>query len=615
MYRRRVSTKTAKRTKAAPRTRKSTAPAGAKHANASPLPVPNLAPGAVVIPSSDPLMGAQFNANVNCKTHTIAKGKRKGKAVRRCDRQRLTVVGGATPSSDHPKRKQVFAVQVGSRFTIPDREIRRDLSGSGRERVGASCDTYRERVIEGQSVPARAYDACPGLDAVEAHGGGDTSFEFKTNGRKRNGAGIATPFGSHEAPVDVVRGYLAQHGVRPLLRDLGGGRVLVTPSRSTLAADFDATKLMKALSYKRFHNHEFRIDPYPATTGSRVVVFVSLVPERQLLAEARDDEKRRRQIERMTRKPNHHGGYHAPGDPLGVYLPPPSEWREAHIEGGPSAIVWIHPHLRWQFWLYRDGSGAVIIPRDHAQNRTFTSANGDVYAQMKRWYASQRLGFTKPNRAPRDAVAGQTYADSREDDLTGRRVSGERYAGEVRGRAVGCDGKTPSHIVGGHIVPRSRVASAVRRETKEMDKQIRAAAFKSRYGTFDAPQSMAVYDADEGLARMAEIEAAPEARALVRRAFDEVYPESAPAPLQLGPGPSFGAGEIEPLRPSARAHERFRGRFGAGTAEELRPRPATTTAAVSDADLAAMFMEEAAKLGLVKQNRRFHAARYPTRRR
>lgn len=97
-----------------------------------------------------------------------------------------------------------------------------------------------------------------------------------------------------------------------------------------------------------------------------------------------------------------------------------------------------------------------------------------------------------------------------------------------------------------------------------MDRQIRESAFLSRYGSLGAPNSsMTVYDADEGLARMAAVKASPE-------------------PLQLGPGPSFGA----------------------GSAEELRPRPPSAPDGVSDDELAAMFLEEAAKLGLVKQNRR-----------
>jgi hypothetical protein len=79
--------------------------------------------------------------------------------------------------------------------------------------------------------------------------------------------------------------------------------------------------------------------------------------------------------------------------------------------------------------------------------------------------------------------------------------------------AQGCDGRTPSHVVGGHVIPRSKAASGVRREEQ------RAAHPPASH--------VNVMSAEEGLRRMDEIIATQEAAQVPPR-----------APLQLGPGAS-----------------------------------------------------------------------------
>lgn len=83
---------------------------------------------------------------------------------------------------------------------------------------------------------------------------------------------------------------------------------------------------------------------------------------------------------------NHHGKphEHAPGDPLGVYLPPLKEWeRRAH-----DGKFWTHPLLGWEFVVQPGGGGMVILTSTIW--RTFpATSESSTYAKLREWYASQ----------------------------------------------------------------------------------------------------------------------------------------------------------------------------------------------------------------------------------
>lgn len=445
-----------------------------------------------IIPCTDSLVGREITARVNCKPHV---SKRTGKTSTRCDKQRVVVVGCATPSVERPRTTQLFAVQKGQRFNIPDATIRRDLRRSERERASRSvapaapanemtfapgsafagmtyvpCETVAERVAAGLPVPQESYDACP---AVAEMAGGDPSFD-----PKGNSAASARVVVARDVPASMVfdrattAGAFVVNGRQHDSRELYSYVEVYDESRAPVAWGH---AIVSPDGYVWINsNPEANFDHYGSQSGHGTVYRIKKWLDR---------EGGQLMVRGLARKANHHGGHHAPGDPLGVYLPPPSEWKEARVEGRPSAIVWVHPSLRWQFWLYRDGSGAVVIPRDHARNRTFTPANGDVYAQMKHWYASQHFGFTKPNRAPARRIPGATLLPREGDPLMGLRVAGDGYSGEVRAPAIPYDGRGTSHIVGGHVLSRARVAGAVRRD----EKRLREEAFRSRYGVFAPP--------------------------------------------------------------------------------------------------------------------------------
>lgn len=107
---------------------------------------------------------------------------------------------------------------------------------------------------------------------------------------------------------------------------------------------------------------------------------------------------------------NHHGKphEHAPGDPLGVYLPPLAKWqhtkpRKEFSYTPDGRYLWNHPALPWQFRIsYHDhdyseryrsarpASYGVVFSTDGRRLAQFYAVEPqDVYAQMKQWYASQ----------------------------------------------------------------------------------------------------------------------------------------------------------------------------------------------------------------------------------
>lgn len=94
-------------------------------------------------------------------------------------------------------------------------------------------------------------------------------------------------------------------------------------------------------------------------------------------------------------RPNHHDGYHAPSDPLGVYLPPLSKWRRAGI-----VTSWTHSRLGWRFTIRHVrtvftarvvNDGRVLFVRRVASER-------EAMRVLRAWYAKQTTARPNPKR-------------------------------------------------------------------------------------------------------------------------------------------------------------------------------------------------------------------------
>lgn len=104
---------------------------------------------------------------------------------------------------------------------------------------------------------------------------------------------------------------------------------------------------------------------------------------------------------RRSAKPNHHGGRHAPGDPLGVYLPPLAAWD--HTQSGAGRRDhwrWHHDALGLTFRVYAlpgFGFAAVVeIPTGKALRRVSVTDNAQsaegAHRAVVRWYAQRAMG-------------------------------------------------------------------------------------------------------------------------------------------------------------------------------------------------------------------------------
>ncbi len=104
---------------------------------------------------------------------------------------------------------------------------------------------------------------------------------------------------------------------------------------------------------------------------------------------------------RRPSRRNHHDGYHAPSDPLGVYLPPLSKWRFERDKYGPTETSWIHPRLGWTFMVrHARGFYAARVYSDRnivllAKNST--SERG-ANRMLHEWYAKQMTARSNPKR-------------------------------------------------------------------------------------------------------------------------------------------------------------------------------------------------------------------------
>jgi len=497
-----------------------------------------LPPGKPLLPCEDPLLGKQFEARVNCKT---AKN-RKGKPVKRCDRQRVVVVGCASPTEDRPRARDLFVAQVGMRYTIPDREIRRDLRASGRLPAAPARKSNHHHGYHAPGDPLGAY--MPPLGGWHRHADGHLwdhpSLPVRFVTRKARGAAgwtgqaLRRPEGySNNALSAVFRGRTEEDARGHLERwytahgdELVGGRKRngpLGPDDVPPLSKWERRDRLSAVQYTsgKAPNTHYRWSPAGTNLSFSIIRSRSNGNTEFEMVEMRDGN---------VRVLGH--GYFGSAGEAHRYV----RWL---VAGGEDR----KPNARFAI-QYRNEHGPVDTGARYeapTADRAFRAYMSDVSAsgEMARRGAAHYSGHRavrlppKPNRAPRGAVPGQTYDDGRPDPLLRLRVSGEGYAGPVRVRAVGCDGRTPSHVVGGHVLRRSRVTAGVRRE-------------EIRLGLRPAParRGARVIDASDAPTSVVDV-------------------------ADLAPATRFGAGHAEPLRP----RPSFRDRFGAGHAEPLRPRP------------------------------------------
>ena len=569
------------------RNRKATKPRKATKKTPKPTHALALPPNFPIIPSDDALVGREFFARVDCRKVP----NRKGKIVNRCDTQRVTVVGGATPSADKPKRRQVFAVQKGKRFLVSDAELRREL-----RRHETSCDRYGDRLRHGQSVPAEAYDDCPSLP--QSFAGPiefDVSeFEAKPNSRyaKRNHHGgyhaPGDPMGVYLPPVTQWKHSTSAYGNlrhqewrwdHPTLFQryfiitkianrryyviAGNGpheRESTYPEVTTLAQAFEKARALYAMPKHNVHRAKARTARGAAGAAEKYVV------RRQFLNESPEVSSHHRTLKAAQKRA------------YSLYRTIGNGWRVDVESTDGQRWVWDSYVNRWE-----------PVPLEERGARGAALATGTIALPM-------------PPTSGR-AEPGGTYFTARPDEWIGRSVGGDDYSGEIRARAVGIDGR-PAHVVGGHVMTRARALAGARREDIRM-------------GIIPAPPSRARAPRVVATVAAESVEEARPMRGLPARAPRSVSPQMVQASRL--PSPQFRAPALEEARrgrpsPQFRApalEEARRGRpspqFRAPALEEARRRVVAPPAAprrASDDDLIRAMMEELAAAGIaVKPNR------------
>ncbi len=222
---------------------------------------------------------------------------------------------------------------------------------------------------------------------------------------------------------------------------------------------------------------------------------------------------------------NHHGkpSEHAANDPLRIYMPPLSEWRRDTENG---ARLWTHPEIGWTFVVGSRGKmGYVRTSYSRDGKITFRATDGDVYKQIKRWYAHQtpssmsRLSERNPDRPPsvagklrqfaildRDRYVGVVDTGNRYDD-TSEEGALAQYIADERARG------TSPHFY------KDRYAVAVRRSERNPDwSAMREKA--SHYAGRAAAGARSAYDWTAPRARAAYDWTAPRARAAGHAAWE-----------------------------------------------------------------------------------------------
>jgi len=447
----------------------------------------------VIVPCDDELVGQAFDLR-SC-TDVPRRG---GGTARRCVKRPVVVAGCASPAPGK-RAKRFFTVEEGMRFAVKDREIARALAEGAeiRARYGGeipvamapplrkpSCNALAKRVLAGKPVPPDSYERCADLpDAVEP-GGFAPIPDFDP-----------ASFGDEPASKanDARRGL---RGVREYeVFDRRSGAVV---------ARVEATShenAVRAWAQDMIRKHG---SPHTGNRGREITRFLATHGARP------------------TSKANHHGGYHAPGDPFGVYLPPVAAWQH-HQDG---SRTWYHPALRWTFIVTRQGMGFVregLGDRERTilqLNRNHRTDGIDAaYQNLAAWYQHSAPAFVayryshaaakangraksapkapkapKPGRGEPLPAPGQSYLTSDADPFAGQRVTGDDFYGLVRNPMMACDGtKMPTHVVGGEIVTRGRVTGGIRR--REIRDGLRPAPVRKPRATVAPRAASAMYAA------------------------------------------------------------------------------------------------------------------------
>ena len=349
-------------------------------------------PGSVIIPSNDPIMGQNFDLR-ECRDMVRADGSTR----RACDDKRVVVVGSVTPP-EGSRRKDVLVVQAGQRYTVPDRDIRRELRTSAQFRGVSPCDDIMTRHDQGDDVPAEAYAQCVG-DASEA-GVRDIPPDFDITKPNHHGGFHAPgdPLGVYLPPMDewTRRGagtfaetYEWHHpvlgwkfaafrtgGPREFRQGVDGFRGVVYVGED---AHVPRARIPRQTATRPIRGYvvTFEGTSFGGLEAQMRSWYASLSPEN------------------LT-KPNHHGGFHAPGDPLGHYMPPIEQWGVA--QAAPHVRVWVQPVYEWSFSI-APSTGRLEHPDTQVTTagtvwmkgrelRFEGSSVRDVYHQMHDWYAS-----------------------------------------------------------------------------------------------------------------------------------------------------------------------------------------------------------------------------------
>lgn len=217
--------------------------------------------------------------------------------------------------------------------------------------------------------------------------------------RKCLKAGLVTLAGDRVTLTDAGRAQLAYY------RDEAPRREAAGPAAGT------PTNLNMWVLSELFRDNDSVPNQLPATevphirrclkaglvTASRSALTLTDTGRSQL-AHYRDTARDGYAYRERPAKPNHHGGHHDPGDPLGVYLPKLSERGQWLSLGKGSGVYWTHPALYWEFRVHdhRDWNEALRNSGEVRAGRSFDAPvlarfRGDpasVYDQMTRWYAS-----------------------------------------------------------------------------------------------------------------------------------------------------------------------------------------------------------------------------------
>ncbi len=482
---------------------------------------------AAIIPCNDALVGQAFDLRT-CKDVP----RRGGGTARRCVTKPVVVAGCAAPLPGKRARR-FFTVEEGMRFNVKDRDIARSLAEGAaiRARYGGempvalaprlrkpSCNALAKRVLAGKPVPPDAYERCADLpDAVEPGGFAPIPDFDPTEFDKAN---------------DRSMGRGARGGMRAFeVYERGSGRVgdTVEARDASQAVRTYAQDVIGREGSRRTGNRGREVVSYLASHGARAVA-----------------------------KENHHGGWHAPGDPFAAYMPLPQFWTP-HQDG---RRTWEHPALGWVFTITPNGlaivqEGERLImqmnpqsPRDglhaayrHAADWYKLHAPAFLRARAARSYGRQGTAFahtavmSKANgrakgksapapspKAPRGGVAlapGQSYVTRDPDPFAGQSVTGDDYYGVVRNPVMPCDGSgAPAHIVGGDIVTRGRVTGGVRR--REIRDGLRPAPVRKPRAGVTPRAASAMYEAPS------------------QGGYVEVTGDIEPGPLD-DDGPAYGA--------------------------------------------------------------------------